>query len=256
VLELAHVSAFLRECAVEFGSADAALPGALRNEYARCRYFKLRALVERNAARCPWLAEKVLACRSAAPVPAAALAPDVTRHDVKWGVDGARHHHHLVVSGDGSALRLTSQPTAYAWAQGAVGVTSGKHWFSVCITQSTNGETKVGWVDDRALRTDRIDEFGPGDASSPASGATFTMWGCFHFGTAPLSRNGMNVVSRVESPCTLGCLLDLDAGAMTVFVNGEPLKEQCEYKFPADGREWAPSVGLGYVGDALLSNGV
>ncbi len=34
VLELAHVSAFLRECAVEFGSADAALPGALRCVYA------------------------------------------------------------------------------------------------------------------------------------------------------------------------------------------------------------------------------
>jgi hypothetical protein len=33
VLELAHVSAFLRECAVEFGSADAALPGALRCEH-------------------------------------------------------------------------------------------------------------------------------------------------------------------------------------------------------------------------------
>jgi hypothetical protein len=79
VLELAHVSAFLRECAVEFGSADATLPGALRCEYATKRFFELRAVVERNAARCPWLAAKLLACRSGAPMPAAALAPDVTR---------------------------------------------------------------------------------------------------------------------------------------------------------------------------------
>ncbi len=92
VLELAHVSAFLRECAVEFGSADATLPGALRNEHAAKRYFKLRGVVERNAARCPWLAAKLLECRSGAPMPAAALAPDVTRHDVNWGAEGARRH--------------------------------------------------------------------------------------------------------------------------------------------------------------------
>jgi hypothetical protein len=63
VLQIAHVSALLRECAVEFGSADATLPGALRNEYASGRFFKLREVVKRNAARCPWLAEKLLACR-------------------------------------------------------------------------------------------------------------------------------------------------------------------------------------------------
>ncbi len=83
VLQLAHVSAFMRECAVEFGSVDATLPGAMRSEYASGRYFKLRAAVERNAVRCRWLAVKLLACLGGAPMPAAALAPDVTRHDVK-----------------------------------------------------------------------------------------------------------------------------------------------------------------------------
>ncbi len=39
---------------------------------------------------------------------------------------------------------------------------------------------------------------------------------------------------------------------MTVFVDGEPLAEQCENKFPTD-REWAPTVGLFYGGDALFS---
>ncbi len=34
ILDIAHISAFLRECAVEFGSADATLPGAMRNEIA------------------------------------------------------------------------------------------------------------------------------------------------------------------------------------------------------------------------------
>ncbi len=54
-------------------------------------------------------------------------------------------------------------------------------------------------------------------------------------------------------PCTVGCLLDADAGAMTVFVDGEPLPQQCEYKFPTD-REWFPTVGLGYEHNALFSN--
>jgi hypothetical protein len=61
VLEIAHVSAFLRECAIEFGSADAALRGALRSEYSSGSCIDLRGVVERNAARCPWLAEKILA---------------------------------------------------------------------------------------------------------------------------------------------------------------------------------------------------
>ncbi len=252
VLELAHVSAFLRECAVEFGSADATLPGALRNEYAAKRFFKVRDLVARKAARCPWLAAKVLACRSGAPVPAAALAPDVTRHDVNWGAEGARRHRYLAVSGDGSALTLTNDVAAYVWAQGAVGVTSGKHWFSVTVTRSNDAWVKVGWVD-RALRTDDS-ENGPGTArGSSASGATFMPFGRFRFGTAPLSRHQFKDVPNVQCPCTVGCLLDADAGAMTVFVDGELLAQQCEYTFPTD-REWAPSVGLGCQGDALFSN--
>jgi hypothetical protein len=62
-------------------------------------------------------------------------------------------------------------------------------------------------------------------------------------------------VPEVNCPCTIGCLLDADAGAMTVFVNGEPLPQQCDYRFPAD-REWMPSVRLGYEHDALFSNAV
>jgi hypothetical protein len=79
----------------------------------------------------------------------------------------------------------------------------------------------------------------------------FRLSGRFQFGTAPDS-DGEDV-AKVAWPCTVGCLLDLDAGAMTVFVDGEPLEQQCEYKFPAD-REWAPSVGLAYEQDALFSD--
>ncbi len=255
VLELAHVSAFLRECAVEFGSADATLPGALRNEFASGRFFELRAIVERNAMRCPWLAEKVLReYRRGVPMPAAALAPDVTRHDVNWGAKGAHRHNHLAVSSDGCALMLTRQVYAFAWAQGAVGVTSGRHWFSVSVMRSMNGWAKVGWVD-RALRIDENHEFGPGGRFSRSSGALLKLYGSFQFGTAPLSCEqqfkSMPVVFR---PCTVGCLLDLDAGVMTVFVNGEPLEEQCEYTFPTDGREWAPTVAFAAPSDALLSS--
>jgi hypothetical protein len=149
VLELAHVSAFLRECAVEFGSADATLPGAMRCEYAAKR-FKLRAVVERNAELCPWLAEKLLACRSGAPIPAAALAPDVTRHDVSWRVAGARRNKCLEVSDDGSALKLA------------------------------DGEETPGILED---------EMGPGHKNSPASGAFLMLDGVFLYGTAPLVSN-------------------------------------------------------------------
>jgi hypothetical protein len=257
VLELAHVSAFLRECAVEFGSGDATVPGAVRCDYAAKRFFNLRDVVERRAWRCPWLAAKLLACRSGAPIPAAALAPDVTRHDVNWGAEGARRHEYLLVSSDGFALTRGRGPVyglaEPLWAQGAVGVTSGRHFFSVSVTEGHGGDVKVGWVD-RALPTDQI-ENGPGDAVSPASGATFACCGYFRFGAAPLSANQSKHVPKVECPCTVGCLLDLDAGAMTVFVNGEPLEEQCEYEFLTD-REWAPSVSLLYTKDALFSNTV
>jgi hypothetical protein len=145
VLELAHASAFLRECAVEFGSADAALPGALRCEHTAKRFFKLRALIERNAVHCPWLAAKLLSCRSGAPVPAAALAPDVTRHDVDWGGDGARRHVWMQPTLNGlGILRAASDPLP-VWAQGPVGVTSGRHFFAVAVVKVATVD--VGWVD-------------------------------------------------------------------------------------------------------------
>jgi hypothetical protein len=145
ILELAHVSAFLRECAVEFGSADATLPGAMRCEFAAKRFFMLRSLVERNAAHCPWLAVKLLACRSGVPMPAAALAPDVTRHDVNWGAKGARRHADLQLTHDGFGLTLSETIGKWRWAQG---VTSGKHFFEVCVTAPGGGYLTVGWVDD------------------------------------------------------------------------------------------------------------
>ncbi len=51
------------------------------------------------------------AASRATKLPAAALAPDVTRHDVNWGAEGARRHRYLVVSDDGSALTSTSSGT-------------------------------------------------------------------------------------------------------------------------------------------------
>jgi hypothetical protein len=153
VLELAHVSAFLRECAVEFGSADAALPGALRCEYASGRYFALHDVVELNEECCRWLAAKVLACRSGAPVPAAALAPDVTRHDVDWGAEGAPKHNMLLTHG-GYGLARDESVNRCWWAQGAPGVTSGKHFFQVSVTAPGDGGVIIGFVDDKLSRVE------------------------------------------------------------------------------------------------------
>ncbi len=148
VLELAHVSAFLRECAVEFGSADAALPGALRSEHAGGRDFRLLHVVDRNGERCPWLAQKLLrAYRSGAPMPAAALAPDVTRHDVNWGAEGARRNDKLELTHGGFGLNR-AKTDMHVWAQGATGVRSGKHFFSITVTK-TNPDSSgvfIGWL--------------------------------------------------------------------------------------------------------------
>jgi hypothetical protein len=252
VLELAHVSAFLRECAIEFGSADAALPGALRCEFASRRFFKLRAVVERNAARCPWLAEKLLACRSGAPTPAAALAPDVTRHDVNWGAEGARRHKDLAVSFDGFALTLTRELSASAWAQGAAGVTGGKHFFQVTVNECDREGVTVGWADDKIAVTK---DDSVGRAGTNSSGAAYECaCGTLSFGTAPVSAHAHVAAPKNMRRCVLGCLLDLDAtpARMTVFVDGEPLVVQCPYDFPKDGRAWYPSVALCETSVALV----
>jgi hypothetical protein len=257
VLEIMDVSKFLRECAVEFGSADAALPGAMRSEYAAKRYFKLRAVVERNAARCPWLAEKIMVCRSGAPIPAAALAPDVTRHDVNWGAEGARMSDELQLTHGGCGLTfagLRMDASGNKWAQGPIGVTSGKHFFQVCFSQPQDGCIMLGWVDDKISAPDgdfvsmlhaTISRC-PGMRGTLSAGAIYLTRGSFWFGTAPLAANSRIEAPENARPCVLGCLLDMAAtpARMTVFVDGEPLAVQCEYDFPKDGRTWYPSVAL------------
>jgi hypothetical protein len=245
VLEITHVTKFLRECAVEFGSADATLPGALRNdEYADKRDYKLRDVVERNAACCPWLAEKLFrAFRSGAPMPAAALAPDVTRHDVDWGAEGARRSAALRPTHGGYGL-TRDEDTGGWWAQGAVGVTSGSHFFQVCVTEAGGGDMALAWVDDKI--SIEADDW-VGRAGTQASGIELHLNGSYYFGTAPLVDETESVKApRCNRPCVIGCLLNLDAtpARMTVFVDGEPLAEQCECDFPKDGRAWFPSVAL------------
>jgi hypothetical protein len=255
VLEITHVSKFLRECAVEFGSADAALPGALRGDYAAKRFFKLIAVVERNAARCPWLAAKLLACRSGAPVPAAAMAPDVTRHDVNWGAEGARRHADLQLARGGFGLQVSKDcdGPGRLWAQDNVGVTSGKHYFQVCVTAAGETRTLVGFVDDKICVT-AFDLVGfPG---TRASGAVYDTDRRLYFGTAPVVDSDHTYIDAPKSmrSCAIGCLLNLDAtpARMTVFVDGEPLAVQCEYDFPKDGRAWFPSVGIPEDGEMAL----
>jgi hypothetical protein len=257
VLELAHVSAFLRECAVEFGSADAALPGALRCEYAARRFFALREVVERNVARCPWLAEKLLACRSVAPVPAVALAPDVTRHDVNWGAEGARRHDGLKPTHDGFGLTRDGVPSTAFWAQGAVDLMNGKHFFQeeeVCVTAPSSGNVLVGFIDDK-ISTRTADDY-PGSMGTNSAGAAYWLFGFMYFGTAPLAADDLYIEAAANKrPCVVGCLLNMDAtpARMTVFVDGEPLPVQCEYDFPKDGRAWYPSVALCEPRNALHS---
>jgi hypothetical protein len=235
VLDLAHVNACLRECADEFGSADATLPGLLRCDYAVGRFFALHDVLKRNGAHCPWLAEK---CRSGAPMPAAALAPDVTRHDVDWSATGARRHPALQLTHRGYGLTLPHPApgvpsSCWVWAQGAMSVSHGKHFFGAIASGTAADHFKIGWVGSA------LDAHGSlRNSGAPPTGQVIELSGATALrpGTAPLAR----------CQSIIGCLLDCDVGAMTVYVDGTPLllmrSQQCN--FPT-GHAWMPTVALG-----------
>jgi hypothetical protein len=240
ILELAHTTAFLRECATELGSADAALPAAMRNDHSK--RFYMFCLVFDQMHSWNWLSIKLLECRNGIVMPVAALAPGVIYHDVNWSEKSARRHTYLNTTFQNGLMSYKGSHEKTCWAQGPVGVTSGKHWFSVTIMHSFPSEVNVGWVDS-ALQINKNIDNGPGCRHSSASGATFNSWGSFNFGTAPLSENQCEKFPKINLPCNVGCLLDLDAGIMTVFIDTNPVKTKSNYKFPRD-RKWFPSIKM------------
>jgi hypothetical protein len=63
----------------------------------------------------------------------------------------------LQLTHDGYGLTLNGEtPTSYryTWAQGAVGATSGKHFFNVTVTAPGDGHVVVGFVDGKVSATD------------------------------------------------------------------------------------------------------
>jgi hypothetical protein len=186
-------------------------------------------------------------------MPAAALAPDVTLHDVNWGAEGARRYVKLQATHDGFGLARQHAGT-WCWAQGAVGVTSVKHFFQVCVTAHRNDGLALGWADDK-ISTTKHDFLGIN--STLSTGAAYLTTGCVYFGTAPLANDSFSAAPRTLNArqCAIGCLLDLAAtpARMTVFIEGEPLAVQCEYDFPKDGRAWFSSVSLWSTATTLHS---
>ncbi len=137
-------------------------------------------------------------------------------------------------------------------------MTSGKHFFQVSFAWRTLGGTvSVGWVDDKITVAEHDL---PGLASTQCSGVVYLPSGLFWFGTAPLADNSSAESSGVSATpnarqVAIGCLLNLDAtpARVTVFVDGEPLAQQCPYDFPKDGRAWFPTAALYGAGMALHS---
>ncbi len=120
--------------------------------------------------------------------------------------------------------------------------------------RAANGCVNVGWVqgprrtDDADFQVNEDDdEYGPGDAASVSSGAVYS-----HFG-APSTRRYLAQAMEADwkSGCSVGCLLDLDAGTMTVFADDQPLAV-ADFAFTRD-REWLPTVGLGCAGQTVQS---
>ncbi len=98
-----------------------------------------------------------------------------------------------------------------------------------------------------------------GKRDTLCTGALWHASGQFWFGTPrlgeQLSADSFSYAPVVDYKCAAGCLIDLDAtpARMTVFVDGEPLRMQCEYDFPKDGRAWFPTVALCAANTALHS---
>ncbi len=203
-------------------------------------------------------------------MPAAALARDVVRHDVNWGARTASRHPRIQVTRNGYGLARTDTVNGQLWAQGPVGFTWGKHFFSVTfVNVGPDGFEFIGFCDDRLATVSHDcpgwvekDDRNRITWRTQSSGACYCLGvphathAEFWFGTAPLSSSSYSAAPRNKRSCVVGCLLNLDAtpARMTVFVDGEPLAVQCEYAFPTDGRAWYPSVSLLEVNSALHSN--
>lgn len=247
ILDLAHTSPFLRECAIEFGSTDATLHVAMENDHAAGRY-----RFGHNIRHCPWLMRKMLECRVGAPMPPAALAPNVTRHDVNWGAEGAYCHEYLQLTHNGFGLK-SNEPTNYEiipWVQSPVGVTSGKHWFSVTIIQidSTMGcnGVKIGWIG----RTVQYGDPEPDDEI----GMMFMVRGLSNFETIPRKKTLMYHLPESAS-CTIACLFDLDTGVMMAFVDGQLVETYSGPRLPRNSKLF-PTVAMGVGCNELYSNSI
>lgn len=231
LLELAHVNKLLYQCTLN--KTDYIIPKLLRNEYVSGRYFRLIDCVIHNSERCEWLVLKMMACRSAAPVPEEALAKDVMRHDVNWS--GSDYYSRGVsVAHQGYALRLENR-RENAWARGMISVRNGRHWFAVQI-HINSGCFWIGWTNSRV--------------NTPHTrSVTFDMNSMrFHLNlpTFPL------LPKRSTTQTTVGCLLDTYAGTMIVFYNGQYSKlSGCD--FLADS-EWYPTVCLCSLDDMIVSS--
>jgi hypothetical protein len=254
ILELAHTTAFLRECAIEFGSTDATLPVAMENDHAAGRYYTLFNWFGKNHWCCTWLSQKMLTSRVGALMPLVALMPDVTRHDVNWG-EGALLHEHLQLTHNGFGLKFDEPMDPYnacfPCAKGPVGVTSGKHLFSVTIvrlgTTTSADDIRVGWVAGaREIEGDPDPTYG--------SGEMFMVSGLPSVNRI-IRRTGLRYYLPTRSSCTIACLLDLDTGIMTVFIDGEIMETESDYRYHAD-CEWFPTVEMGIGYSELYSNSI
>ncbi len=190
-------------------------------------------------------------------MPAAALAPDVTRHDVNWGAEGARLGL-LRVTHAGFGLSFGSQSRsrdAFAGIRlltGPAGVVTGKHFFQICVaaTGADDASAAIGWVHGLFIDAKTKDALNPNEITA---GAMYSMNGGFVAPTAAASWNAP--APKISRSCALGCLLDLDAtpARMAVFVDGEPMDAECAYDFPKDGRAWYLIVSLWDAGTVLHS---
>jgi hypothetical protein len=258
VVDLAHLTEAIRECVLEFGIVDATLPAAMR---ATRRCGGRNALADRyagwtDAARDAfWLASRVVALRLGAPMPDRVLQSGVAIHDVQWCDRDARRCSLLAPTHDGFGVTQTDVNHGRSWAQGAVGVSSGAHWFSVAlnILAGPGASVAIGWVDARLISSQ-------GDRGDPdhCTGGAFSttqerpLWTIASVRFEKVQLGTPQSVARWQR--TVSVLLDCNEtpARLRLFVDDMLIREMLVTL--TEGLLYHPSVMLRWHGDSLRSN--
>ena len=173
-------------------------------------------------------------------------------HVVEW--DDARHHPEMVVSGDCLSVRCSGTSAVHRVVYGKQNWTTGKHFFSVRVTEpGPNGYIMVGVSNASLVYKDVGSSDFPGRIQN--SGASVYLYD----GHTYYSGANASIATGGAIRCSIGVLVEFDnagVGSLSFFINGSnnisngPISQ---YKLPAGGGPWYPVVTLYQLNSSISS---